>query len=346
MMIRRLIGNELVETVFFVAVFMLLLLSSCATDSEQRAQIIRGQLPVEKQTEQLSSRLNERLLEARRPVFSGDYKIGAEDLLEITVFRAPELNTLARVNASGLIRLALIDNIAAGGLTVAQLEATLAERLKLFLAEPVVSVFIKEYRSQPITVLGSVKSPGVYYVTGQRLLLDLISMAGGLSTEAGDVCIVQRGPAGSNGDLPGETLVIDLTRLLVKGQAELNIALTAGDRIHVPQSGVFFVDGAIRSPGTFPLRGRTLLSQAISMAKGLDYEAAHDDIKIYRESAPSEREIIVVDYDAILARTAADVEIRDKDVIIVASSGMKKFIKGIAGTFNFGFFSLGKYGGL
>ncbi|MDA8084176.1 MAG: polysaccharide export protein [Nitrospiraceae bacterium] len=346
MTIRRLIDNELAETVFFVAVFLILLLSSCATDSGQRAETLIRQLPTESQSVSAGGKLNERLLEAQRPIVPGDYRIGPEDLLEITVFRAPELNTVARVNASGLIRLSLIDNVHAAGLSVAELEKELAERLTKFLAEPVVSVFVKEYRSQQITVLGSVKTPGVYFVTGQRYLLDLLSMAGGLSAEAGDVCIIHRASGPSPDASTSETVVVDLSQLLVKGHAEFNIPLHAGDRIHVPQSGIFFVDGAIRSPGSFPLKGTITLTQAISMAKGFGYEAEHDSIKIYRETGKPEREVITVNYDAVLKRTAPDVEIRDKDVIIVSTSAFKNFLKGVAGTINFGVFSLGKYSGL
>ncbi len=343
--IRLIINNELAETLFFLSLFFLLLLTSCAGNSQQRAaSVIQQASP--------AARSNGNVIPTKpgklQSPAASDYTIGPEDLLEISIFRAPELNAILRVNASGYIRLSLIDKVQAGGLTVAQLEGLLARKLEKFLTEPVVSVFVKEYRSQQITVLGAVKTPGVYYVSGQRNLLDLLSMAGGTTNEAADICIVQRESktGGSNEAATLETLVIDLSEILVKGHTEFNIQLLSGDKIHVPQSGIFFVDGAIKSPGSFPLKGRMTLTQAISMAKGLAYEAQSDDIKIYRDNGKPEREVLTVNYDDSLSGKGADIELKDKDVIIVPSSGFKNFVKGIAGTLNFGFFSLGKYGGL
>jgi len=90
--------------------------------------------------------------------------------------------------------LPLVDKIEAGGLTVSELETVIAKKLEKYVKEPVVSVFVKEYRSQQISVLGSVKDPRVYYATGQKYLLDMLSLAGGLKPDAGSVCIIQRKP--------------------------------------------------------------------------------------------------------------------------------------------------------
>jgi polysaccharide export outer membrane protein len=277
---------------------------------------------------------------------SADYKIGPEDLLEITVFQANELNSTVRVSASGFIKIPLIDKIEASGLTVQELESLICKNMEKYLAEPVVSVFVKEYRSQQIAVLGSVKNPGVFYVTGQRYLLDLLSMAGGLNPDSGDVCIIQRTPGTNqkdNGIEQGENLVVDLDQLLIKGNIALNMPLFSGDVIHVPKAGIFFVDGAVDGAGSFPLKGGITLTQALSMAKGLSYEAIRSDIRIYRDNGQPNRELIVIDYESILDRKSPDIEIKDKDVIIVSSSGLKRFIKGITAGMSFGMFRLSSY---
>jgi polysaccharide export outer membrane protein len=216
--------------------------------------------------------------------------------------------------------------------------------LERYLTEPVVSVFVKEYRSQQIAVLGSVKNPGVYYATGQRYLLDLLSMAGGLSPEAGDICIIQKtSGANHNNSEESENLVVDLDQLLIKGNIDLNVALSSGDVIHIPKAGIFFVDGAVNGAGSFPLKGKITLTQALSLAKGLTYEAIRSDVRIYRDTGQPERELITVDYDSILDRKSPDIEIKDKDVIIIASSGIKRFMKGIAAGLSFGMFRISSY---
>jgi polysaccharide export outer membrane protein len=295
-------------------------------------------------SERLNTVLTQKSIELQKTFSAADYKIGPEDLLEIKVFQASELDTVARVSASGFIKLSLIDKIEAAGLTVYELESLICKKLEKYLTEPVVSVFIKEYRSQQIAVLGSVKNPGVFYVTGQRHLLDLLSMAGGLGPDAGDVCILQR-PSGNNhqDNQQSEKTVIDLDQLLIKGNFDLNIPLYSGDVVHVPQAGIFFVDGAVQSPGSYQLKNKITFTQAIGMAKGLKYEAVHSDMKIYRDNGKPEREVIPIDYDSVLAGKSLDIEIKDKDIIVVARSGFKSLIQGLSASLSFGIFSLGKY---
>lgn len=110
-----------------------------------------------------------------------DYRIGAQDLLEISVFGVPDLSRTVRVNSSGGISLPLIGGVQAGGHTVSELERALAEMLaKSYLQNPQVSVFVKEYTSQRITLEGSLKNPGIYPITGKTTLLQAIAIGGGL----------------------------------------------------------------------------------------------------------------------------------------------------------------------
>lgn len=110
-----------------------------------------------------------------------DYRIGAQDLLEVSVFGVPDLSRSVRVNSSGGISLPLIGGVQAGGHTVSELEHILAEMLaKNYLQNPQVSVFVKEYTSQRITLEGSLKNPGIYPITGKTTLLQAIAIGGGL----------------------------------------------------------------------------------------------------------------------------------------------------------------------
>jgi polysaccharide export outer membrane protein len=252
------------------------------------------------------------------------------------------LKSTVRVSAQGFIKIPLVDKIKAGGLTVSELESYIAKKLEQYVKEPVVSVFVKEYRSQQISVLGAVKDPRVYYATGQKYLLDVLSLSGGLTPEAGSVCIIQRTANTASSDKGStEKIVIDLDELLLTGRADLNIPLFSGDIVQVPQSGIFFVDGAVKSPGEFHLKGKTTLTQALSMAKGLDLTATRSDINIFRENGNRDREIINVDYDSILAGKSPDIPIREKDIIIVSSSGFKRFINSLTGSIGYGLFRVG-----
>ncbi len=321
--------NELLGGFIIVLIFFLLLLTSCAGGNTRPQAVLMEHAPASQtKADELNSKLAQKSFQSPPNVSSADYRIGTDDLLEISVFQADELRTQVRVSANGYIKMNLVDAVKAEGLTVSELENEIARKLRKFMNEPMVSVFIKEYRGQPISVLGSVKNPQVYFVTGQKYLIDMISMAGGLAPEAGNIVIVQ-----TAGPKPGERMkaVIDLDALLVDGKAELNIPVHAGDVIQVPKSGVFFVDGAVKNPGQFPINPGTTLTQAISTAKGLDFTAVHSDIKIFRDTGSKEREVITADYDDILSGKARDITLRDKDIVIVATSGFKAFIKALAG---------------
>ncbi len=325
-----------------ILIFLTILLTSCAGKQVTSNEILLKHAAAEK-TDKLNSVLMEKRADPKKLFTASDYKVGPEDVIEVSVFGVDDLHTIARVSATGNIRLPLIDNIQAAGLTITELEAAIAKKLKKYVTEPAVSVYIKEYRSQQIAVLGAVKSPGVYYVTGYKSLIDLISLAGGLSQDAGDVAIIQNAfESNSGAEQPAGQTVIDLTELLISGRTELNIPLSAGAIVNVPQSGIFFVDGSVKSPGSFPLKGKITLTQAISMAKGFSYEASLSDITIYRDEGKPERGVITADYDALIKRESPDIEIKDKDIVIVSRSGFKSFIKGFSGALNFGFFSIGK----
>jgi polysaccharide export outer membrane protein len=343
---RVILTNDLFRSLIVLLAFVLLLLTSCASN-DMRTQALLEQRTSDvpaSDTDKLNSEIALKNMELRESVSSADYRIGAEDLLEIDIFQVMEMKTTERVSAKGYIRLPLIGDVKASGCTVSEFETLIAEKLTKYIKEPQVSIFIKEYRSQQISVLGSVKDPRMYYVSGQKYLLDILSLAGGLTDAAGSVCIVQTVSAANPDSGSREKIVIDLDALLKDGRADLNIPVYSGDVIQVPKKGIFFVDGAVRNPGEFPINGKTTLTEAISIAKGFSFEASRSDVRIYRDTGKAEREIITLDYNAILAGESRDCVLKDKDIIIVSASGFKIFLKGFSGALNLGGFSLGKGG--
>jgi polysaccharide export outer membrane protein len=146
-----------------------------------------------------------------------DYHIGPSDLLEITVFQVPELSRAVRVNARGALTLPLIGQIQAGGLTGQQLETLIAQKLQeTYLQDPQVSVFIKEFVSQRVTVSGSVNRAGVFPISGRTTLMQAIAMAGGLEkfADENDIKVFREGQNGVR-----EVLNYDLEPIR-KGEAE------------------------------------------------------------------------------------------------------------------------------
>ena len=267
-----------------------------------------------------------------------DYKIGPQDLLDISVFEVKEMKEAVRVSGDGYIGMPLAGRIKAAGLTSAQLEKVIERKLGPYLQKPIVSVYIKEYKSQAIPVLGAVRYPKTYYVTGDTHLLDLLSMAGGLTNTAGNVCIVEKA---ADSNHPQKT-VINLADLLSKGNAAVNVPVRGGDIVDVPTAGIFFVDGAVVSPGSFHIRGKTTLTQAIALAKGFQFAAITDGIKIYRTTSGAKKKVIPVDYDAILKGKKPDIALMDRDVVIVPKNGFKAFLRGLSTYVGFGPVGMGR----
>lgn len=119
---------------------------------------------------------------------ASDYRIGGQDLLQISVFGIDQLSQTVRVNSNGQISLPLIGSVLAGGKTIPELEADIAGKLKQgYLQDPQVTVFIQEFASQRITMEGAINKPGIFPLTGKTTLLQAIAMAGGVDDKVADL---------------------------------------------------------------------------------------------------------------------------------------------------------------
>lgn len=162
-----------------------------------------------------------------------DYRIGAMDLLQISVFGVQDLDKEVRVNSNGQISLPLVGGVMAGGRTIPELEAELAKKYADgFLQNPQVSVFVKEYSSQRITLEGAVKKPGIYPITGKTSLLQAIALAEGVDDKVADLggIVVMRQVGGKR-----QAAVYDL-RQVRKGLVE-DPQIYGDDIVVVEQSG-------------------------------------------------------------------------------------------------------------
>jgi polysaccharide export outer membrane protein len=346
-------------TTSFVLSLFLAFLVSCASGPDPttpEGQIIsQEKTAAEIESSQRMKAMNQMILMStisskRDPYY--DYRIGPEDLLEISVFEVEKLNKTVRVSSQGNISIPLLGVLMVKGLTANQLERELTQLLEeKYLRNPQVSVFIKEYRSQRVSVLGAVKEPRVFEVTGQRTILDMLAMAGGLNEDAGGTLFLFRPshvkpetPAkekDSEGEGP-KTFIISLEELLVKGDLTLNLPVMHGDVVNIPVSDKVFVGGEVWRPGGFPLGGKKMtLSQAVVLAGGLKPQAKASETRIFRYSqAGTGREILTADVYAIQKGKIEDLTLKDNDIIIVPKHGVKAFLVGLKETLT-GVFSMG-----
>jgi polysaccharide export outer membrane protein len=341
----------------FVALLLFSFLISCASDSPQKkAATLRESQAKERDSSKQVKMMNERILTSSLSLTSKrsatrDYRIGPEDLLEISLYEDEKLNKTVRVSSQGDISLPLLGVLKVEGLTAVQLEREIRDLLseKLY-QNPHVSVFIKEYRSQRISVIGAVEKPGVYDVIGQKTVLEGLALAGGLKEDAGQLLFLirPRSPDENNPEKMGgsaegipETLVIDLEELLVKGNLSLNLPLKHGDVINISFSGKVFVGGEVHRPGGFYLKGKRMtVSQAIAMAEGLKPKANASGTVIFRYGEGDAEEVLSVDVNAIHKGESKDVYLRENDIVIVPQSGAKAFLielrETVKGLFGFG----------
>jgi polysaccharide export outer membrane protein len=256
---------------------------------------------------------------APEPARDQAYRIGPRDLIEIRVFETPELNVSRRVSEDGKVNLPLVGDVAVAGLT----ETEAAQKIKSVLEGKLlqrasVAVQVQEFRSRPISVIGSVRQPGSLSFSGRWTLLEAITAAGGLGEGHGSVIFVLR--RADNG--LSDQVAINVNDLLVRADPKVNIPIVAGDLINVPGTIEVTVSclGEVHQPGALSFKSseRITLLSVIARAGGLT-DRASKKIQIMR-NGPSGQSQIAADYKRILAGKEPDPEVLAGDVIIVKES--------------------------
>jgi len=243
--------------------------------------------------------------------------IGAGDLLNIVVFDTPELTTSARVNQDGEVNLPVLGMMRLAGFNTIDAARKIEEDLRSrhLIIDPHVTVFIAEYASQGATVMGEVRSPGVYPTLGTRKLLDMLSVAGGLQSTAGkSVSIVHR-------DDPQHPIIVALQSGSSTMYAQENPIILPGDTIVVAKAGIIYVIGDVLKPGGFLIDNNTPISvmQSLSLAGGWDKTASLSKTKLIRKTTEG-REEVDLDLKHLTYGSQADVSVKDGDILFVPSS--------------------------
>lgn len=236
-----------------------------------------------------------------------NYVIGPQDVLTITSFDQEDLSGKYPVDADGTFTFPLIGRVKAGGLTLRELEAELKRMLKDgFFKDPQVAVGVETYKSQKIHIVGEVRNPATYPLTGEMSLIEAIARAGStLPTASGEALIVRakagsgEGPTLPNGE-DTDVTTVDLKELQ-SGALSKNVPLRDGDTIFVPRAESVYVFGQVKNPGAYPIQRNTSVLQALSLAGGVNERGATGRIKIVRIEKGKQIEIKVKLTDIVRA---------------------------------------------
>jgi polysaccharide export outer membrane protein len=239
-----------------------------------------------------------------------DYEIGPGDVLEIKVYDHPDLDTVSRVDNDGHILFPLAGQIKVGSLTTASASKAIADKLDgEYIINPQVSIFVQEFRSKKVMVIGEVVRPGLYELSGPTTLLELISKAGGLTRTAGQSATIRRTPR--DGQKQGEEITVSVKDLLESGLELADVPLVDGDTVNVPKAGSVYVTGQVNRPAAYPLEPGTSVIKAITMAGGFSPLAAQGKVKIIRKVDGKEQTLEKVSLHDLL---------RAEDVLVVPES--------------------------
>jgi polysaccharide export outer membrane protein len=260
------------------------------------------------------------------------YVLGPEDLVTIRVPDAEEIpDKPLRIGANGELNLPLAGRVRAAGLTAEQLEAELTARLKTYLQDPQVSVSVSEFRSQPVSIIGSVGAAGVHQLQGAKTLVEMLSLAGGVRQDAGNTIKITRKLEW--GRLPLRTAKDDETGQFSVGEVSLktvleasspaeNIAIRPNDIISVPRADMVYVVGDVPRSGAFVLNERERLSllQALTLAGGLTRTSFGEKAKILRARKGASRTELPVNLKKVLAGKGEDLALQPDDILFIPNS--------------------------
>ena len=263
------------------------------------------------------------------------YRIGPGDVLDIRVYNRPQLSREAvRVEGNGMIRMPLVENdIQAACLTEGELAKEISTRYARYYKNLQVDVFIKEYHSKQVAIIGAVNEQSRFELQRRVRLLELLTYAKGPSTKAGQTINIVHSSAVS----PCKQQTDDATAFssyklsdVLQGDPKSNPYLEAGDIVTLPEADQVYVVGNVFMPLTIALKEPITLTRAIAMAGGLRQDTSKDKIRILRqEPGTTIRKEITVDLNAIEKKRSDDLALAPNDIIDVPTSAGKSFLRSL-----------------
>lgn len=272
------------------------------------------------------------------------YRIGYQDVLDVQVFRHPELNLRVTVNPNGVIYLNRLEKpIVAVCKTERQLANDIIDAYKVkYLRDPQVNVAIVEQKSQSVAVIGAVEKPGNFYVSRRVHLLELLAMAGGPNKEAGTRLIVARTGSSSNCQAPdadpaaGDEIALMGYKIRDVQEGKKTLWMQPGDVVSVLDADIVYVYGNVNHQGEIKVREPITLTQAIASAEGLKSATRMDRIRILRQKPDSlDREELVFNLKEIDAGKERDPYLEPNDIVAVSQDSAKSILLSVGNAFKY-----------
>ncbi len=238
-----------------------------------------------------------------------EYRLGAGDVIRITVFQNPELTLETRVTEGGLVSFPLLGSIRLGGLGVTQAEKLIADGLRSgnFVRNPQVTLVLVQVRGNQASVLGQVNRPGRFPIeVADMRLSDLLAMAGGSSPVAADLVVL----TGTRNGQPYR-LEVDLPTLFTPAGRANDVLIQNGDTVWIDRQPMVYIYGEVQRPGSMRLERDMTLMQALATGGGLNARGTEKGIRVHRKGANGSTEIL---------QSKMDDRLRDGDVVFVRES--------------------------
>jgi polysaccharide export outer membrane protein len=266
------------------------------------------------------------------------YRIGPGDVLDVRIYNRPQLSRDAvRVEGNGMIRMPLIETeIQAACLTEGELAKEIATRYARYYRNLQVDIFVKEYQSRQVAIIGAVNEQGRFQLQRRIRLLELLTFAKGPSAKAGQTINVVHSTAPSFCKAVNDDEVAAFTSYklsdTLQGDTRANPYLESGDVVTIPDADQVYVVGNVVMPLTIPLKEPITVSRAIAMAGGTRQDTKKDKIRIVRQEAgASSKKEMIVDLSAIEKRQAEDIQLLPNDIVDVPTSAGRSLLRSLIG---------------
>lgn len=238
-----------------------------------------------------------------------EYRLGAGDVIRVSVFQNPDLTLESRLTEAGVVSYPLLGSLRLGGLSVTAAEKLIADGLRTgnFVKSPQVTVVVMQVRGNQVSVLGQVNRPGRYPLElADTRLTDVLSMAGGTAPGGADLVII-------SGTREGKSfrLEVDLPAVFAAGGRDKDIVLLNGDAVWVDRQPVVYIYGEVQRPGPMRLERDFTLMQALATGGGLTARGTEKGIRVHRKAANGAVQVI---------ESKMDDKLREGDVVFVRES--------------------------
>jgi len=226
-----------------------------------------------------------------------DYTLGPGDIVRITVFRSPELTTETRVSEGGYISFPLLGRLLVKGVPPLALEGAIEQKLREggFVKNPQVTVAITQFRSMQVSVLGQVNKPGTYYLDRPQSILEVLAMAGGMTSLGGDVITLVTHEGSTE-----RRMQLDVHECIQKGNGGKDRVVRNGDIVYVPRYPVFYIYGNVNRPGQYRVERNMTVKQALAMGGGPTLRGTQDGMRLTRKDASGKSAIREADLDELI----------------------------------------------